>query len=281
MKKLVVLAGLFVAGITLAYSQKAIYIEKEGKGNPILFLPGFTTPGSVWNETIAHLSGSFETHVISYAGFNGHAPIGTPWYTPLKEQLIAYIQKEKLKNLTVIGHSMGGNLATEIAVALPTQVTGLILVDALPCMRALMMPGVAAEGIQYDSPYNNRMLEMTDEAFAQVATMMAQNMTNNTSKMEEIANWSVIADRETYVYGYTDLLTLDLRPSLSEIQVNTLILGASFPSKEMALSTFETQYSNLKNKTIALADDSKHFIMFDQPEWLYAQINTYLNRNVQ
>lgn len=279
MKKILLLTAILLAQIV--YSQNPIKVEKSGQGNPILFLPGFTTPGSVWNETIENLNGNFETHTVSYAGFDGLESIGTPWYAPIKDRLIAYVNEAKLTNLTVIGHSMGGNLATDLAVALGNKVSGLILVDALPCMRDLMMPGVPASSLQYDSPYNNQMLEMPDDAFKNTALMMAGNMTNTEEKVELIASWSIAADRKTYVYGYTDLLKLDLIPSLADIQTETLILGATFPSKEMALGIFEKQYANLKNKTIAMADNSKHFIMFDQPEWLYSQINSYLSRNAQ
>lgn len=280
MKKILFLfSALLIA--QFANSQSPIQVEKSGAGNPILFLPGFTTPGSVWNETIDNLSSTYETHVVSYAGFNGLESIGTPWYAPIKESLIAYIEEEKLTNLTIIGHSMGGNLAVDLAEAFDTNLSGLILVDAIPCMRELMMPGVPASSLQYDSPYNNQMIEMTEDAFKSTALMMARNMTNQEDKVEIIAGWSIAADRKTYVHGYTDLLKLDLRPSLENIQTETLILGATFPTREMTQQTFEKQYANLKNKTIELADNSKHFIMFDQPEWLYSQINNYLAKNAQ
>jgi len=82
MKKVVlILSILFVA--QLAYCQSAISVTKSGTGNPILFLTGFTSPGSVWDETILNLDGTYETHVVSYAGFNGLEPIGTPWYHPI------------------------------------------------------------------------------------------------------------------------------------------------------------------------------------------------------
>ncbi|SNT28122.1 Pimeloyl-ACP methyl ester carboxylesterase [Ekhidna lutea] len=280
MKKIVILLSALLI-VQFAFSQAPIQVEKSGEGNPILFLPGFTTPGSVWNETIEHLNGTFESHTVSYAGFNGLASIGTPWYAPIKDHLIAYVKEEELTNLTVVGHSMGGNLATDLAAALGDNVTGLILVDAIPCMRELMMPGVPASTLQYDSPYNNQMLGMSDDAFKNTALMMARNMTNQEDKVEMIAGWSMEADRKTYVYGYTDLLKLDLRPALENIQTHTLILGATFPTREMSQQTFEKQYENLSNKTISLADNSKHFIMFDQPEWLYSQINNYLAKNAQ
>ncbi|WP_462248653.1 alpha/beta fold hydrolase [Ekhidna sp.] len=280
MKKILLLLSILVI-VKHTNAQSAFTVEKSGQGNPIILLPGFTTPGSVWDQTIKNLEGSYETHAISYAGFNGIDPIGTPWYAPIKEELIDYIRKENMTNLTIIGHSMGGNLATDLAIEFTNELSGLILVESLPCMRDLMMPGVPASSLQYDSPYNNQMLKMPADAFRNVALTMARNMTNQEDKIELLASWSIEADRETYVYGYTDLLKLDQRPMLKDITTKTLILGATFPSREMSQQTFEKQYVNLANKTIELADGSKHFIMFDQPEWLYAQINSYLKKNAQ
>ena len=278
-KAALVISLLFLA--RFAFPQAAVYVVKGGKGNPIIFLPGFTAPGSVWDETIKHLDGSYESHIVSYAGFNGLQPIGTPWYDAIKQQLSDYIKNEQLSNVTIIGHSMGGNLAIDLAAEHPAQVTGLILVESIPCMRELMMPGVAASSLQYNSPYNNKILAMPDEDFKKMATGMSQNMTTVPSKVELLTKWSINADRKTYVYGYTDLLKLDLRDKLSNIGTPTLIAGASFPSKEMVSANYEKQYVNLKHKEIVIAEASKHFIMFDQPEWLYAQVNKYLKQPVR
>jgi pimeloyl-ACP methyl ester carboxylesterase len=277
MKKIgIVITLLFLA--QFAFTQKAITVVTSGAGKPIIFLPGFTAPGSVWDETIKNLNGSCESYIVSYAGFNGLEPIDTPWYDPIKKQLVEYIKNKHLSNVTVIGHSMGGNLAIDLAAELPDQIVGLILIESIPCMRDLMMPGVPASSLQYNSPYNNQMLAMSDEDFRKMATEMSKNMTNVQSKEEVLADWSIKADRKTYVYGYTDLLKLDLRDKLSGINVHTLILGASSPSKEIERANLEKQYANLKNKEILNAEGSKHFIMFDQPEWLYTQINKYLKQ---
>ena len=275
-KATLVITLLFLAHF--GFTQSAISVAKSGIGNPIIFLPGFTTPGSVWDETIKHLDESYESHIVSYAGFNGLAPIDTPWYGIVKKQLADYIKKEKLSNVTIIGHSMGGNLAISLASAFPSQVTGLILVESIPCMRELMMPGVPASSLQYNSLYNNKILAMPDEDFKKMASGISQNMTNTQSKIELITDWSINADRKTYVYGYTDLLKLDLRDELVAINMPVLILGASFPDKEIIKANYEKQYTNLKNKEILIADGSKHFIMFDQPEWLYSQLNKYLQQ---
>ena len=41
---------------------------------------------------------------------------------------------------------------------------------------------------------------------------------------------------------------------------------------------YNLQYAELKNKTIKVAD-AKHFIMYDQPEWFYNQIDAFFNQN--
>ncbi|MBX2899923.1 MAG: alpha/beta hydrolase [Cyclobacteriaceae bacterium] len=276
MRRLIVLLLISIAPPALA--QPAIKVEKTGKGTPVLFLPGFITPGSVWKETVANLKGKHEAHLVSYAGFNGNTPIAMPWYSTIKKELVEYVKINKLKNLKLIGHSMGGNLAVDLAAELGDVVDKIIIVDALACMREVMMPGVSAEALQYESPYNKQMLEMNNEAFLKSATMMAQGMTTVTEKQELIKSWILEADRKTYVYGYTDLLKLDVRPALAQIKVPVLILGAPFPTKEIVLPNYEKQYINLANKQLEIAPGGRHYIMFDQPEWLYNQINNFLTK---
>ena len=266
---------LFVINISFG-QENAIKVEVIGKGDPVLFLPGFITPGSVWKETVKNLTTKNESHLFSYAGFNGIAPIEMPWYENVKEAIFKYIERKDLKEIRIVGHSMGGNLAVDIAARFPKRVKKMIIVDALACMRAVMMPGVSASNLQYESPYNKNLLKMNDDQFRGMASNMAGFMTLKKEKAAVLTKWILEADRKTYVYGYTDLLKLDLRDKLSTIKTKTLIIGASFPNVASAKANFVKQYTNLSNKTIEMASNSKHFIMFDQPTWFYTKVNTFL-----
>ncbi|PCI33238.1 MAG: alpha/beta hydrolase [Flavobacteriaceae bacterium] len=251
-------------------------VETIGKGKPILYLPGFTVSGSIWKETIENLSLKRKSYLFSYAGFNGNKPIEMPWYDTIKKSIIQYIKTNNLNKIVIIGHSMGGNLAVDIASELPNRVSKIVIVEALPCMREVMMPNVSAESLFYNSPYNKQMLEMDEEQFKNMASMMASNMTINSAKIDVLTNWILEADRKTWVYGFTDLLKLDLRNVLSNIKCQTLIVGASFPNLKIAKENYENQYSNLSNKTIRMVPNSKHFVMFDQPTWFYKSVNDFL-----
>ena len=275
MKKLIlIVAAVLVTFIT--YAQKSFQVEKSGNGSPVLLLPGFTCPGEIWDETVEGLGANFQYHQVSYAGFNGIDPIDMPWYETIKKDLAAYLVEQKLGKTIIIGHSMGGMLAMDIAAEQPELVEKLVLVDALPCIRQLMMPHIKAEDITYDNPYNQRMLAMNAEDFHQNAKYMAASMTNQPEKVDQLIAWIEAADRKTYTYGYTDLLKVDLREEIAGITAETLILAADFPTKEATSKNLNDQFEKLNHKEIKIADGSKHFIMFDQKDWLIQQITAFL-----
>ena len=261
---------------TSGQSAKAIHIDDHGSGHPVIFLPGFTTPGSIWDSTISHLQHPFRILKISYAGFNGLKPIEGPWYATIKNQLIAFIEHEELERFSLVGHSMGGNLALDLAIHFPEKVTKLVVVDAIPCMREIMMPGVSEDHIQYESTYNQQMLNMSEKEFEVTAQRFTQGMTLRPDYADTLLHWSLAADRKTYVYGFTDLLKLDQRPHLAKIKAETLILGASFPDAALVKANFQKQYAELQKKELVMAQDSRHFIMIDQPQWFYQQLNGFL-----
>lgn len=261
---------------TTEITPASFVVETIGKGKPVLYLPGFTTPGSIWKETVENVNLDRKSYLFSYAGFNGNAPIKMPWYATIKNDIISYVKDQNMSDVVIIGHSMGGNLAIDIAAALPNKISKIIIVDSLPCMREVMMPNVPAETLQYENPYNNQMLNMDAHQFNNMAKMMAMNMTYNETKKEVLTNWILEANRKTWVYGYTDLLKLDLRATLKDINCEVLILGASFPDVVVAEKNYQKQYANLANKTLKMASKSKHFVMFDQPEWFYTTVNDFL-----
>lgn len=275
MKSFTLIIAFLLSSFLSIAQQNAIQSEVVGNGNPILFLPGFTNPGSIWKDTYEQLTTEHQAHFISYAGFNGITPIEMPWYTTIKTALVNYIKTNDLKNMVIIGHSMGGTLAADVAGEVPNRIDKIIFVDALPCMREVMMPGVPASNLQYESPYNDRMIAMDDHAFESTATMMSSGMTDNTEKLPLVKKWILEADRKTYVYGYTDLLKTDVRPQLSKIKAQSLVLVAPTYGI-MAKENMEKQYADLNNKSVVLAPKGKHFIMFDNEAWFYEQVNAFL-----
>ncbi len=256
---------------------RAFDVKVVGKGEPIFLFPGFTCTGDVWESILPKLSKTYECHIFTFAGFGKVPAIEKPWLPKIKESVLDYTLAKNLKNVTIIGHSLGGTLGLWLASENKIDLKKIIVVDALPSTGALMMPNFKSETIVYDNPYSSSLLNMDEKSFEVMASQMAQGMTLNTEKQPLIKDWMIKADRKTYVHGYTDLLKLDLREAITNIKIPVTILAATKPYGEDAVKqTYTAQYQNLKEYTIKYAQKSAHFIMFDQPDWLLAHINTAL-----
>ncbi len=280
MKNVILLLVLFAFNLSMfAKSEnQSIYVEVTGKGQPIVLIPGFTVPGEVWNPLVKKLEKNYECHIVTLAGFGGKEPIKFPWLPKVNESLKNYILKNDLQNATIIGHSLGGTIATWLAVQKDLKLSKIILIDALPASGALMIPDFNPENLAYENPYNNQQLAMDDAAFEQSATVMSKGMSLKESAQEKIKNWILESDRKTYVYGYTDYLKLDLREDLKNISIPVTIIAAKEPYGEnMVKQTYKRQYANLKDYSFIIAEDSAHFIMLDKPDWFIKQIQIILS----
>ncbi|BDD08254.1 hypothetical protein FUAX_06860 [Fulvitalea axinellae] len=276
MKNTLLFLFLLLLGTETFAQSKAIHTEVTGDGTPILFLPGFACPGDVWKSTAGRIGDGYEKHFLTYAGFVGTTPAKGPWYETIKVGIVAYIKENNLKNTILIAHSMGGNLAIDIARELPDRINKMVLADALPCLREVMMPNMPAESISYKNPYNDRLMAMDSVAFANNARMMAQQMTMSPEKKKLIATWMQQVDRKTFVYGYTDLLKLDQKEQLADVKAKSLLLFAPVPDVARVKETIAKQYAKLSRKQVFIASGSLHFIMFDQEDWLVEKINEFL-----
>lgn len=104
-----------------------------GKGTPLLILHGFLGMGDNWKTVGNFLSEhGYEVHLIDQRnhGRSPHTPEFS--YDVLVEDLHDYIKEQKLNNIILLGHSMGGKTAMEFACHYPDNVQSLIIVDIAP-----------------------------------------------------------------------------------------------------------------------------------------------------
>ena len=256
-----------LTSVLTANSQSAFKVVVSGKGQPILLFPGFGCTGEVWNDAVAELSKTHQCHVFTFAGFGNVPPIEGQWLAKIKDGIIAYVREKKKNKPILLGHSLGGTLSLWLASVEPDMFSKIIAIDALPASAALMIPNYKGEPIAYNNPQSKMMLEMDSASFAAMNAQNVPYMCKNAEKQKVVIDWMNKADRKTYVHGYIDMLNLDLREEIAKIKIPVIVLGAANPDRATVEKTYKAQYVKLPSAVIHYAENSAHFVMYDQPNW--------------
>ena len=115
------------------------YLEYGSTDNPpVILLHGVWSTGAVWHDIAVALA---ETHHVRSVDFRGRSqtewsPEGDYSTEAYVADLLGLYEAWSLEKTTVIGHSMGGGVATALAAKHPERVESLVDIDAGPVMRA-------------------------------------------------------------------------------------------------------------------------------------------------
>lgn len=270
-----------------AFSQQqySFNVNKQGQGSPMIFIPGLITSGEVWNETAEHFSKTNECHVLTLAGYAGQPPLEkAPYLATYKSEIIRYIEEQQLKEVVLVGHSIGGYLSLMIGLENHPSIQKLVIVDAMPHFAMVMNPN-AKEGFDEESAkrYMATFEAYDKDQIKNYRMMMAQGMTKNQAKWSELVNWSMSSDMKTEAYSSHEMLATDLRERIATIKVPIMVLAAfdyteMYPqyTLEVAKSTYQSQYAHAKDCELVMAEGAKHFIMWDKPEWMFEKIDNFI-----
>jgi pimeloyl-ACP methyl ester carboxylesterase len=266
-------------------------VQVVGRGRPMILIPGFASSGDTWKSTIARYQDRFECHVVTLAGFAGVPPIPQPLLATVRTELAAYIDAHHLDHPVIVGHSLGGTLALALAVDHPDRVGPLVIVDSLPFLAGAQMQAKtlddAKAGIAAMKAY---MANQTPQQYADYVKSGAATtyMVTSPADLETIKQWGLATDQRTGADAMADLMSLDLREDVARISSPTLVLGTWAGLHDQlgkygisltrtdVVQAFAQQYTRLPRLHFALAETARHFIMFDDPQWFFAQLDAFL-----
>ena len=282
----ILLAGVLLAGAGQAAAPAAFTVDVTGQGRPLILIPGLASSGEVWQGTVARLCGpqaARQCHVLTLAGFAGVAPITGDLLAQAEQQLADYIVAKKLGQPAIIGHSLGGFLALKMAIDHPQQTGKLLIVDSLPALGATQLPSSTPEQLQAMATQMQAAMRVQDAATTSASQRRTvSSMASAPADVERIIGWGQRSDHETVINAMGTLIASDLRQDVAKIKSPTLVLGTWIAYKDYAPraaieATFQQQYAQLPGVQIALADTARHFIMYDQPDWMVARIEQFLD----
>lgn len=138
-----------------------------GRGRPLVLLHGLLDSGAGWDDLARALP--YPCLAVDLPGFGGSDPPRRPRFSAYAEAIVEALRQLEVSACTVVGHSLGGGVATAVTEQMSDQVHALVLcapagygriplaeLAALPIVRALAvssLPHLVTRSRRLDSVY--------------------------------------------------------------------------------------------------------------------------------
>jgi esterase len=110
-----------------------LFFRKYGSGQPFIILHGLFGQSDNWNTLAKQFSEQgLEVYAVDQRN-HGLSPWSREWnYEVMSEDVLELISDNNLKEVILLGHSMGGKTAMQLALDHPEKIARLIVADMTP-----------------------------------------------------------------------------------------------------------------------------------------------------
>jgi pimeloyl-ACP methyl ester carboxylesterase len=250
----------------------------------VVLIPGLASSRAVWDAEAKLLAPNYRLHLVQIDGFAGTpaGPNANGTILPaVVEELHAYIVANKMHPV-VIGHSLGGLLALMLADKYPEDLRKLVIVDSLPYYAVIFNPAATVETTKPQAEAMRQQIIATSAAdFAAMQPASAAMLVKSDDGKKAVAASAVASDRAVFANAMYEDLETDLRGDVATIKTPALMLypydaTLEGPDPAMTDALYTSAYKKMPNVELTRIDDSRHFIMYDQPAKLDAAVEAFL-----
>lgn len=246
-----------------------IYCTEKGDGRSILFVPGWTMPGAVWEQQIKHFSREYRVVAIDprAQGRSSQTTIGLCPEIRAKD-IQSVVEQLNLAPVVLVGWSLGATEAIAYVDLFGTKkVAGLILVDGL---AGIDLPaGMKPEELQAFKELRTNRHSFTERF---VRGMFKSSVSN--TYVEHLVSDSMKTPTESAIRLSLASMGADYRPALPKIDVPTLILVAARPD----LTPFKNMQSKIPRSRLEVFNNSGHALFVDEAPRFNELLDGFMTR---
>jgi esterase len=254
------------------------YTDWGGSESPVVMLHGLSGHARTWDHTAAALS---DRHHVLALDQRGHGDTDwAPQYglRPMAQDLVGFLDALDLREVTLIGLSMGGLVSFVFAAAHPDRVARMVIIDIGPEIAPAGSANVAS------SLAANDIFSSADEAFAQ-ARAANPRPTDATLRHRVTHALRALPDG-TLTFKYDKELRRNPRALFDHTPAEMwaawhalscpvlLVRGAD--SDVLAADTAQRMLAENQNVSFASIPDCGHSITLDSPDGLLEVIGPWL-----
>lgn len=261
---------------------------KEGTGSTtLLFVHGLSSNSDAWAKNIETLKDDYTCIALDLPGY-GKSSKPKADYTPtyFAGILHKFIAKQGLKNVVLVGHSMGGQASIKLATTYPKTVKKLILIAPAGLEQFSETNANILKNFFTPEVVKNTSDEQIEKNYAlnfYVQPEAASKMINDRKQIKSASDFD--AHCKAIVGSISGMLNDPVYNDLENITQSTLVI---FGDKDMLIpnrylnptlttvSVGKIASENIKASQVEFIKDAGHFVQFEKPEAVNALIKQFV-----
>jgi len=250
---------------------QANYVEL-GSGPPLVLVHGLSGAWQSWLEQIPHLAESRRVVAMDLPGF-GASPL-PPWDISISAYgrfVRDFCERLGIERCSLVGNSMGGFIATEVAITEPERVDELVLVSAagITWARAHRRPAEMLGRIGRAAAPLVLKFQMSGIRRPGLRHRAFRGVFHDPGSLRRELLWENVVPALTSSPGYFDALTTlvgyDIRHRLEEIEVPTLIVWGRNDRVVPVPAALAYQRRIGDNAELEIFDETGHVPQLERP----------------
>lgn len=199
-----------------------IWWQTEGQGNcHLVLLHGWGLNAEVWNCISAELASHFTLHLVDLPGFGRSQGFGAMTLEAMAECVL----KQAPDKAVWLGWSLGGLVASQVALTHPERVQALVTVASSPRFSAHEeWPGIKPEILAGFQQQLSEDFQRTVERFLALQTLGTETARQDARALKKAVLALPMPEVEVLNGGLEILKTVDLREPLKELTMPFLRL---------------------------------------------------------
>jgi pimeloyl-[acyl-carrier protein] methyl ester esterase len=199
-----------------------LYWQTIGTGDRnLVMLHGWGLNADVWQNVVERLSPHFCLHLVDLPGYGRSRD-----FAPMSvEQMVATLLPQAPEKALWLGWSLGGLVASKLALLHPERVSGLITVASSPAFSAADgWPGIKPETLAGFQQQLSENFQRTVERFLALQTLGTESARQDARLLKSVVLDLPAPDSAVLDAGLEILRTVDLREEMKALTVPLLRL---------------------------------------------------------
>ena len=234
-----------------------IYYEVFGNGSTTLvFVHGGCCNRTHWGNQVNHFRKNFRVVVLDLGGHGKSGQNRNVWsIEKFGDDVVCVIKKLKLRNVILVGHSLGGDVILEAALKLKQSVKALIAIDRFHEIEN-----------KFTKEYVDERLKPLKENFVQGMNDFSRPWlfisTTDSTLVDKIMNDMTSVPPQIGIGVLENFMTYDKTISQFEkLKIPVRFINCSSPPTHI-----ESANRHIKDLKVKIMENVGHFVMLEDPE---------------